>query len=531
MSENLVYLKNAVYFEPLVNHWYAWPYLIPPVQASRYIANSHIRIMRSFIKDYKLHILANNETILTGGEFLDCTEDQLEDIQGLIDEFERDHGDVYELSSAVKELDNLIRTHVSGESIEYLYKDIPTRLKGYIEIFMDLNHNPTYRLLEHLLYESPNYKRSMQSASFGTLDIVEERPFAFSTPRLADKNHIQVHLSFESAELDQILASRVDGIAHSKLSKIFAPDRTIGGLDYHELFTDQKPAINYKSVSGGLRLRFFGHACFLVESSDVSILIDPIIATKGPLYSEEVFSFDSLPPVIDYVCITHNHQDHMNLEALLQIRKKTKKVIVPRNNGGSLADPSMKLILKQLRFDVIEVDDFDEILLPKGKITAIPFLGEHGDLNVRSKTVWHIELGEKRVLFGADATNCDPEMYKHIQRLLGDVDILALGMECVGAPYTWLYGALNTQTVSKKIRDSRRLNGANADQAFQIVKIFNPKEVFIYAMGMEPWYKYFMGVDYADDSEQIVQSNKLIELCRPMGIPATRLSRKAELQY
>lgn len=236
-----------------------------------------------------------------------------------------------------------------------------------------------------------------------------------------------------------------------------------------------------------------------------------------------------MPDAVDYICITHNHQDHFNIEALLQLRHKTKKLVLPINNGGSLPDPSMKLIAKQLGFEVIEVDDFDEILIPNGRMTSIPFLGEHGDLNVRSKTVWFIEVNEKKFFFGADATNCDPHMYKHVHKIVGDVDVLAIGMECVGAPYTWLYGALNTKIVSKNIKNSRRLNGSNADQAYHMVDTFNANQVYLYAMGMEPWYKYFMGVDYDDDSEQIIQSDKMIEYCMNKGIPCDRLAGKQEI--
>ena len=49
---------------------------------------------------------------------------------------------------------------------------------------------------------------------------------------------------------------------------------------------------------------------------------------------------------LDYISITHNHQDHYNLETLLQLRHKTGKLILPVNNGGTLPDPSMKLIAR-----------------------------------------------------------------------------------------------------------------------------------------------------------------------------------------
>lgn len=531
MKGKSLYLKENCYVEPLVNHWYAWPYLIPPVQAARYITNTHKKIMSSFVKNSHLHIMAAKQSALTGGEFLNAKEDQVDQIKDLVCKIDEQLAHIVDLSNAVVEMDDLIRSHTNGESIEYLYDKVPAPLKGFVEIFMDLNHNTSYRLLERLLYESEYYDISMQTISFGLYSRVSERPFCFSTPRLADENHIQLKMNFNATELTPIFRSRTEAISETEIDRIFNMFDKYGDLDYKRLFTENSPQSSYEPIKDGIRLRFLGHASFILETGTVSILIDPVIAVRGEDYKDKVFSFSDLPNKIDYIFITHNHQDHFNIEALLQLRHKTEKIVLPRNNGGSLVDPSMKLIAIQLGFDVVEVDDFDELLIPNGKVTSIPFLGEHGDLNVRSKTVWFIEIKGKKFFFGADATNSDPHMYKHVHKIVGDVDVLAIGMECVGAPYTWLYGSLNTKDVSKNIKNSRRLNGANAAQAYHMVDTFKAKQVYLYAMGMEPWYKYFMGVDYNDDSEQIVQSNKMIEYCEARNIPCERLVGKKEVFF
>jgi hypothetical protein len=96
---------------------------------------------------------------------------------------------------------------------------------------------------------------------------------------------------------------------------------------------------------------------------------------------------------------------------------------VPKNNGGTLADPSIKLLLKQLGFSVREVDDLEEIPLPGGRITSIPFFGEHGDLNIRSKTAWLIEIDGKKCFFGADSANPDISLYENLREVLSDIDV------------------------------------------------------------------------------------------------------------
>ncbi|WP_420007367.1 MBL fold metallo-hydrolase [Xanthomonas sacchari] len=529
-AQTLLYLREDVYFEPLVNQWYAWPYLLPPVTGARHMVNTHRRIMSSFVKNYKLHIMAVNQPGMAGAEFLDCSEDQVADIKALVDHIDEQHADLVELSDAVRQLDELLRTHTSGESIEYLYEKVPEPLRGYVELFMDLEHHPSYRLLESLLYRSPYYKRSLQSVSFGILNEEGQRPFVLSTPRLPDARNLQLRIDYNDLLLDTVFRTRTQPITAEALDALFAGRETAGGLSYRDLFTETAPSQRHEPVGAGVRLDYLGHAGFMLQTADVTILVDPVIASRGASFSDQVVSFSQLPDHIDYVCITHNHQDHANLESLLQLRHKIGKVLVPKNNGGTLSDPSLRLLLKQFGFDVIEMDDMDEIMVPGGRIVSVPFLGEHGDLNVRSKTAWFYDLLGKKIFMGADSSNLDPRMYRHIGDCLGELDVMAIGMECVGAPYTWLYGALHTKLVSKKVKESRRLNGSNFEQAYNIAQIFNPSQIYLYALGMEPWYKYFMGLDYDETSEQMIQTGKMLEVCEGNAIPAERLYGKKRLE-
>ena len=140
-------------------------------------------------------------------------------------------------------------------------------------------------------------------------------------------------------------------------------------------------------------------------------------------------------------------------------------------------------------------------------------MGEHGDLNIYTKSAWLFDIYGKKVFMGADTSVLDKNLYKKVHELFGDLDVLAIGMECVGAPYTWIYGALCTKAVSQKIKNSRRLNGSDAAQATELVNIFNPKQVYLYALGLEPWYKYFMGIEYDENSKQVIESNEFKKSC------------------
>lgn len=528
MSEKNLYLKEDVYFEPLINQWYAWPHLISPATSARQIEKNQKRIMNSFINNAQLHMLAVKESVLTGGDFLDCKLEQVDDIKNLLAQIEENCGELKALSDAIAVLDEMMRNHTSGESIEPLYDDVPKALKGTVELFLDMEHRASYRFIEPLLYHR-FHNTKLQSLSFGLLTSLEERPFVLSTPRLADDDHLHVAAEFNAPIVDAVARARTHPLSMDEVDKIFSQYDLNGALDYKSLFTETPPNLRHIPVKQGVRAQYIGHAGFLIESPDVSIIIDPVIPTRGKFCETDIVGYSELPEHIDYICLTHVHQDHTNIETLLQLRHKTGKIIVPKNNGGTLADPSMRLLLKTLNFDVIEVDDLEDIDIPEGRIVSIPFLGEHGDLNIRSKAAWAIELQGKKLFFGADSSNPDSALYETLGELFPNIDIFAIGMECVGAPYTWCYGALHTIPVSKEIKDSRRLNGSNFKQAFDMVKHFNPKRVFVYALGLEPWYKFLMGIEYSDDSTQIVESDKMVKACTEIDIDTEILYGKKNI--
>jgi L-ascorbate metabolism protein UlaG (beta-lactamase superfamily) len=525
-----LYLRDDVYFEPIFNGWYAWSYLVPPVQAARYVVNTHRRIMKSFVNNGDIHVDAPKKTVVTRGEYLNGKADQIRGIQGLIEDIHNNCKDMVQLSDAVTRLDELLAQHITGQSVEYLYARVPAELQGFVELVMDLQHRPTFRLIEPLLYRSKYYKPALQRLSFGSLSRVAERPFVLSMPRLPDANHLQLNLDFSSPVADEIFGARERPLNEGRIAEIFESVETKGGLPYRELFTEYRPRYRRRQPHGGVRLEYIGHAGFLVESNDCAILIDPVLASRGADYADEVFGFSQLPPKVDFICLTHHHQDHVNLETLLQLRYKADLVLVPKNNSGTLADPSIRLLLKQLGFCVIEVDELQEIPLLNGCITSIPFLGEHGDLNIRSKTAWLIEIDGKRCFFGADSANPDIRLYENLRDVLADLDVFAIGMECVGAPYTWLYSALHTTMVPNAVSDSRRLNGSDCKQALPIIKLLHPRRVFIYALGREPWYKYLMGVEYIENSARIRECNSLTGACRDLGVSAEAMYGRKTLE-
>jgi L-ascorbate metabolism protein UlaG (beta-lactamase superfamily) len=525
---SLWYLKPNIKAEPLIWNWYAWSYLIPPITAGCNIVERHLKIMNSYVQNPQIHAQAVKNPKLLGGPFIDLEGQKVNEIKELIIQTKKDCKVLISLDESFKMLARNLQLEALGDSLESLYSNIPSSLKGLVELVYDLNNHPSIRLIEPLIYKK-YYFTQYQKIS---LSIIENdfRKFVLSTPRLNQDNEVCLNIPFSDSRLDRLFEMREKPQNLPALQEEFEVPKLKQSL-FQSFFTKTPPKIpddrNYQGE--GVCLRYFGHACILVQTKTISVLFDPVISY--PLQSNKVprYTLADLPDHIDYVVITHNHQDHLMFETLLQIRHKFGQVVVPANHGGALEDPSMELILKHTGFSsIIELKEMGVIPLDDGEITALPFLGEHSDLNIQSKLSYCIHLKGKKFLFAADSNNLDSSLYDHIFNHIGPIDILFLGMECDGAPLTWLYGPLLSNPLKRTYDRSRTLSGSNFEKAWQIVEKSSCKEAYIYAMGQEPWLNYVMALKYEETSPQIVESNKLIQACKEKNIKCERLFGKKE---
>ena len=521
------YLKPNVIAEPLFNQWYAWSYLIPPATAAKYTANSHLQIMESFVSAPEVHVAALKNPEMMGGPFINYDASRVWEIAALLEQTKTKLKKLLDLDQAIVGLDRLLKEIEDGISLESLYSQVPELLKGYVELVYDRYNNPGIRFIEGLLYQSPFYDPTCQSI-FLYLDNPDCRSFVLSTPRLASDNAVTINLLFCDRRWDKLFQMREKAGDYQEIRDLLSITETDNKL-FETLFSSQECQKTPKYNGDDIRIRYFGHACVLIETKEVSILCDPLIAYENSTGITR-YSYADLPEEIDYVLITHNHQDHVMFETLLQIRYKIKNLIVPKSNKGSLLDPSLKLILQQIGFDnVRELDELETIKVQDGQIISLPVLGEHGDLNISAKNAYLIQLKNKSILCAADSNNIESELYKHIHNCFGNIDIMFIGMECDGAPFTWAYGALLGTSIPHKIAQTRRLDGSDSAKAIALVKQFSPKQVYVYAMGQEPWLTYITSIQYTQDSRPIIESNKLVKYCRENNIFSERLFGRKEI--
>src|SRR5229473_3039270 len=454
-NDEPLYLRPNVQVEPLIDQWYAWSHLIPPATAARNITERHLKIMDSYIASPMIHAAAVKNPKMMGGPFIDYDGKRADEVRALRTRIRRERAHLIELSAALQSLDETLQSAAKGFSLHPLYQKVPEVLQGYVELVYDLNNHASFRLIEPLLYKSRFYDTSLQSVMLSEITD-DDRPFVLSTPRLAKGDSIHLQIPFASEQLDDLFMMKSEPKPFDKIREILAlADHDAERFRSFLTTETRKPYASYDGP--GARWRYFGHACVLLEARGTSVLLDPVLSYT---YDSKIsrYTYDDLPEVIDFALITHSHQDHILFETLLQLRHRIRTVVVPRNNGGALQDPSLRLLLKQCGFrNVVELSEMEEMAFGGGSITAVPFLGEHGDLNILSKAAYLVRMNGHSLMFVTDSCNISPQLYEHIHREIGDVDVLFVGMECDGAPMSWLYGPLLTQRLDRPKDRSRRL--------------------------------------------------------------------------
>ncbi|HUK89067.1 MAG TPA: hypothetical protein VLZ81_01615, partial [Blastocatellia bacterium] len=203
MTDQGVYLKPNVVPEPLIDQWYAWSYLIPPVSSAMYLANSHLKIMQSFVAAPQVHAAAIKNPAMAGGSFMNCDPQRVGEVKSLLEETRKEQRPLLSLAEDVKALDHLLTSEADGTSLEGLYSKVPTGLKGFIELFYDMHNHPSFRFIEPLLYKSRYYDESRQSVALSLVDQ-DGRPFVFSTPRLSEPATTRLKIPFKDTALDEL---------------------------------------------------------------------------------------------------------------------------------------------------------------------------------------------------------------------------------------------------------------------------------------------------------------------------------------
>lgn len=522
MNDNILYrLADSTAAEALVDNWVAWPHTFAPVPHSLHMLNYQMKNLNSYLQNPDIHIKSSANPKLLGGPFVNVPFDRVDDIAKMLAKMEIDHAESLQLAKDLIDFQNLLDKEASGQSLEPYYQRLPESLRGFVELLYDYNNRPIVRCIESLFYRSRHYKKHLQSLRLFTQTHDRARSYYMSTPRLPDNDSISWHVPFSDQALDILFKLDDEPQPLGYIREVLG----LESVDDNKLIRllSPKPSRQMQAWQGeGVRVRYLGHASVLIEYAGTAILIDPFLAVQPSQGGIERYSFQDLPPRIDYVLITHVHHDHCVFETLLRLRHKIGCLVVPKSSGIFYADISMKLLARELGFqNVIEIDPLDNLGFPGGEIVAVPFLGEHNDLPF-AKSAYLVRAGQEKLLFAADSNCLDERMYQNLAAEFGAIDTVFLGMECFGAPLSWVYGALLPKLPDHKHCQARRSNGSNAEAAWRLLNAVQAGRVYVYAIGREPWLQYFMALEPEDDDAYIQEINKMLSACHAKGFKDAR---------
>ena len=518
-ERNRYRLSASAAVEPLVNRWVAWSHLLPPVPSSLHLLHYQIKILKSYLADPKVHVKTCQNPRLRSGPFVDIAEERVDEVRDFLARTEESMRANMDLAKGVIDFQNFLLREAKGLSLDAHYERLPESMRGYVELVYDYCHRPALRFFEGLLYESPYYRKELQSFRLFRQRRDDERAFIMSTPRLPEAGALDWDVPFDDERVDELFRLEASPRPLGYVLELLG----LSAADEHllrPLLSEDTPRPAGRWEGTHPRVRYFGHACVLVEWRGVSILTDPYVGVVPSEGGVARHSYDDLPERIDYVLITHNHHDHFCPETLLRLRHKVGCLVVPRASGFFYGDLSLKLLARAVGFrQVVELDALETIPLPDGEIVAVPFMGEHADLP-HGKAAYVVRTGRQQTLFAADSDCLDRRMYEHVRRALGPIETVFIGMECVGAPLSWSCGPFFAVKPDYQQEQSRRYKGSDSLRAQMILDAVGARRLYVYAMGMEPWLEHLLGLAYSDDAVQLKESSDLLAAAREAGFEA-----------
>lgn len=179
----------------------------------------------------------------------------------------------------------------------------------------------------------------------------------------------------------------------------------------------------------GPSITWIGHATLLVQMDHLTFLTDPIWSDRASPLSfagpqrivEPGVAIDDLPP-IDFVVVSHNHYDHLDLPTLVALaeRDPNTRFFVPLENGRLLRDNGITNVEELDWGQHVEHGGVSVYCLPAQHWSKRGF----GDDREALWSSWAVVGTERRFFFAGDTGYFDG--FERIEEALGPFDLVAL---------------------------------------------------------------------------------------------------------
>ncbi len=178
-----------------------------------------------------------------------------------------------------------------------------------------------------------------------------------------------------------------------------------------------------------INISFINHATFLIRIGGYTIITDPMYSERASPVSfagpkrvrQPGVPFDKLPH-IDFVIISHNHYDHLDLPTLRDLNSTFHpRFFVPLGNKSLLEEEGIQNVMEMDWWQSFKINAEDEI-----QLVPCQHWSARGIFD-RFKTLWgayFLKIRNKKILFVGDAGYSSS--FKHVYENVGAVDLSIL---------------------------------------------------------------------------------------------------------
>ena len=229
----------------------------------------------------------------------------------------------------------------------------------------------------------------------------------------------------EREEFDNVIPHLKDTMqAQMSITSILWEDLWSERQTPSKLLPQVKPNIQeFMSPSESIKSIWLGHSSFLLNVDGKTILLDPVFGEEAsPVFfavnrfQDPVLSLEELPE-IDFIVISHDHYDHLDIETVRYFLDKKTQFITPLGVGSHLREWGVK------ESQIHEKDWWQDVEIESIKFTATPsqhFSGRSFESNRTLWASWVIESKTQKIYFSGD-TGYSPH-FKEIGERLGPFD-------------------------------------------------------------------------------------------------------------
>jgi L-ascorbate metabolism protein UlaG (beta-lactamase superfamily) len=213
-------------------------------------------------------------------------------------------------------------------------------------------------------------------------------------------------------------------------------------------------------VDGGkVRLSFVGHVSWLIQTSGLNILVDPVWSERvspfpfvGPKrHNDPGIAFEALPS-IDVVLVSHGHYDHLDVATLSRLAAKfSPRTITPLGN-----DAIMRRADRAIRAEAF--DWHDRVELGNGiAVTLVPtrHWSARG-LFDRNRTLWAsfvLETPAGKIYVVCDSGYGEGKHFRHVGQVHGPLRLAILPIGAYEPRWFMRDQHMNPQDAVKALED------------------------------------------------------------------------------